>query len=211
MIFMGIITAAFVLSAVYFTNFGISTITEPKEREIEGVVREVSETASLVSMRSSDGRNISLALVPQTEIFDETGRKIDIGGLRKGFVVRAEAEFTGLLAIPSIIRIIDSPRIIVYTPEPNQPVFAKIYLTGSALVFENNVEYRVKDANGEIFASGFTTADAKTGEYGEFQVAITYRAPKGKTGTLEVFETSAESGAEVNKVIIPIRFGELGG
>lgn len=52
LVFLAIIIAAIALAAFYFTNFGISTITEPSEREIEGVVREVSETANVISLKS---------------------------------------------------------------------------------------------------------------------------------------------------------------
>jgi len=100
--------------------------------------------------------------------------------------------------------------IVVSEPVLNQPVVNPLRLVGKARTFEYYVEYRVRDEDGKVLSEGNFIANGGPQEapdfYSGFNQSINYNNPKGKTGTLEVFESSAKDGTEVNKITIPLLF-----
>lgn len=101
----------------------------------------------------------------------------------------------------------ENAAISVTEPEPNKKVGNPLIIRGEARVFENTVSLRVRDENGDVLAEAFTNAAAPDiGEFGEFEISLIYKSPRGTVGTVEVFENSAKDGSEINKVSIPIRF-----
>lgn len=101
----------------------------------------------------------------------------------------------------------ESQNIKVTSPRPNEIISGQVVIAGEARTFESNVLYRVRDSSGRQLAFGNTTATAPdTGQFGPFQVTVTFSAPASSSGTVEVFEGSAKDGSEINKVIIPVRF-----
>lgn len=100
--------------------------------------------------------------------------------------------------------------ILVTSPIDGDTIAQPLLIRGEARVFENQLNYRLKDADASILAEGIITANAPdAGEFGDFEVITFYERPKGKTGTLEVFDYSAKDGSEIDKVTISLRFGEF--
>jgi cytoskeletal protein RodZ len=100
-----------------------------------------------------------------------------------------------------------SKDISVTVPGVDALVSSPMLVRGEARVFENNVSLRLTDADGEILAETFATAEAPDiGQFGPFQISLSFSRPTTSTGTLEVFEASARDGSEINKVTIPVRF-----
>src|SRR5579864_7633835 len=55
----------------------------------------------------------------------------------------------------------ESGNIIVIKPRPNEAIDIPLSITGKARVFENVLQYRVKDSKGNIISIGKTTAKSK--------------------------------------------------
>jgi hypothetical protein len=103
----------------------------------------------------------------------------------------------------------ESQNIRISLPQPGQRVGTPIVISGEARVFENTVNYRLKDENGEVVAEGYTTAQSATvGEYGDFRGELTYMSESDGKGTIEIFSISADTGAEIDMVVIPVQFTE---
>jgi hypothetical protein len=82
---------------------------------------------------------------------------------------------------------------------------------GSGIAFENTINWRLLDADGNVLESGFATTDAADiGQPGDFQIrSFLLTVPKTSTGTLEVFESSAKDGTPIHVVSVPVIFSRL--
>jgi Immunoglobulin-like domain of bacterial spore germination len=79
-------------------------------------------------------------------------------------------------------------------------------VTGEASVFEGTYQYKVKQGE-QIVAKGFGTAEMGAPEWGAFTQEIvipTDKLSKDVPRALELYEIDAESGDEVNKIVIPL-------
>lgn len=93
------------------------------------------------------------------------------------------------------------------------PTFAENVLTspfvatGTGIAFENTINWRLLDGNGDVIEKGFVTADASDiGQPGSFEIrAFMLQIPKTTSGSLEVLEYSAKDGAPIHVVKIPVR------
>ena len=100
----------------------------------------------------------------------------------------------------------EEKNIIVSNPKENATISSPFKIEGRARVFENIVSIRLKDGDGKILFQGTTDAQSPDmGQYGSFSKEIKYTTPE-TSGTLEVFESSAKDGSEINKVTIPLKF-----
>lgn len=117
-----------------------------------------------------------------------------------GHVGLSEQPFSRDLAV------VQEPLIWVTSPTDNQVISSPLKIKGSAMVFEATVSYRLKDANGNILASGITNASVGAPDRGDFQTEVTFKAPAPGKGQLEVFEVSMKDGSDRNKVIIPVEW-----
>ncbi|WP_433269872.1 Gmad2 immunoglobulin-like domain-containing protein [Micromonospora vinacea] len=96
------------------------------------------------------------------------------------------------------------PPIVVTGPIPGERVSAPLVVTGTATVFEATVSVRVLDAAGREVATGFGTASCGSGCRGGYRVVIGLRTAREQMGTVEVYEVSAENGARINTVAVPV-------
>lgn len=102
---------------------------------------------------------------------------------------------------------VSDKNITVISPKANETIKLPFQIKGTARVFENQFNYRVKEGN-TVLAEGFSMTDAKdAGQFGNYVVTISLIAPpKGDKLTIEVFESSPKDGSETNKVSIPVQF-----
>jgi hypothetical protein len=99
--------------------------------------------------------------------------------------------------------------IIVTAPQENDVVGLNFQVTGEARVFENVVSYRLRDADGSVLAESVTEAKSSdVGQFGPFVIDLDASTAKGKKGTLEVFQSSAKDGSEVDKVTVHVVFSK---
>lgn len=97
--------------------------------------------------------------------------------------------------------------LIVRSPIANDIVDDPIQISGIAIAFEGTFQTRVRDQNGNVLKEQFFTAAGGTA-WRNFQITLPLDGiPPTPSGTLELFEFSAENGDEINKVVIPIVFG----
>lgn len=97
--------------------------------------------------------------------------------------------------------------IRVSQPVANQTVGKNITIKGEARVYENNVNYRVRDASGLVLAEGYITAQAlDIGQFGPFEITTALKPPAVFRGQVEVYSESANDGSEINTVTIPVEF-----
>ena len=101
---------------------------------------------------------------------------------------------------------VEEANIVVFVPKEDAAVGLSFDVEGKARVFENVVNIKLKDKNGKILFRGTANAQSPDmGEFGLFRAEIKY-ATLQMEGTLEVFESSAKDGSEINKVVIPLKF-----
>ena len=98
--------------------------------------------------------------------------------------------------------------IIVSNPINNATVSSPFKVEGRARVFENVVSVKLKDNSGKVMIQGTTEAQSPDmGQYGPFSKEIQYETSE-TGGILEVFESSAKDGSEINKVTVSLKFGK---
>ncbi|HEV8564211.1 MAG TPA: Gmad2 immunoglobulin-like domain-containing protein [Actinomycetota bacterium] len=98
----------------------------------------------------------------------------------------------------------DLAPIDVSTPEPGDVVTSPVTIAGTADVFEATVLYQIKDANAKVIAHGFTTATCGSGCRGDYSVDVPFDVDQEQSGTIVVFERSAEDDSKINVVEIPV-------
>jgi hypothetical protein len=98
--------------------------------------------------------------------------------------------------------------ICVDMPKTGGVVSSPTQFSGTAIAFENTVQWRVEDGAKNVLARGFATADAPdVGRVGTFSVrAFWDTLPVTATGTLVVYEDSAKDGKPIHVLTLPIRF-----
>lgn len=96
--------------------------------------------------------------------------------------------------------------VIVYSPTSGETIKSPFTATGKARVFENVVNYELKDSKGNVLADGFVTAHAADiGQFGEFEIDLSF-VTSDESGTLEVYTTSAKDGSKEDVVGINVKF-----
>ena len=94
--------------------------------------------------------------------------------------------------------------IVVRTPLPGDEVVSPVTIAGSADVFEATVSIVILDASGQELAATFATATCGTGCRGRYSAALSFFTETRQSGTIAVFESSAEDGSARNVVTIPV-------
>jgi immunoglobulin-like protein involved in spore germination/sporulation and spore germination protein len=100
-----------------------------------------------------------------------------------------------------------APAILVEYPAVGDAISSPSQLRGTANTFEATFEYELRDSAGDKLVGTFVTATCGTGCRGTFDETLTFTPGGQTTGTLVVFERSAEDGSKIHEVEIPVRFG----
>lgn len=98
------------------------------------------------------------------------------------------------------------PAIWVTTPVTGQVITSPVRLSGSARVFEATVSFRLRDNSGVVIAQGHTMASEGAPGRGDYDAQLAFTTSGPGQGQVEVFETSARDGSDINKVIIPVKW-----
>lgn len=85
-------------------------------------------------------------------------------------------------------------------------------VTGTAIAFENTINWKLEDAEGNVISSGRTRTDAPdAGQVGAFSIRMFWTIlPRTSEGTFSAYELSASDGAVQHAVSIPVRFVKKG-
>lgn len=101
-----------------------------------------------------------------------------------------------------------SLNIEVISPLTGDNVKSGFLVKGNARTFENVVNIRLIDSNGNLVVETSTIANAPDiGRFGPFDAYINFATDQTE-GTLEVFQYSAKDGSEIDKVTIPLQFSQ---
>lgn len=98
--------------------------------------------------------------------------------------------------------------ICIDAPALNATVSNPVQVRGTAIAFENTVQWRIEDGAKNILVRGFTTTDASdVGRAGAFSFrGFWERLPVTTTGTVVMYEDSAKDGKPIHVVTLPVRF-----
>ncbi len=80
-----------------------------------------------------------------------------------------------------------------------------ITIAGTANAFENQFNYRIKDCQEGILASGFILAEGEMGQNPPFSRTFSLTNNSGTDIVIELFELSAVDGRETNLTQVPLR------
>jgi hypothetical protein len=202
--FVLIATCLVVLAGIFLTSRPLG-----QNGQVSGAVFLATPSAKLITLREEKGNIIILDLSsPDFTFSDDSGSGFSLADLRRGFLVEASGSWSDKKTLlVNSLRLIEVPNISVFTPSDGEEVGIPLVGSGEARVFESAYRYRLLDADGSILAEGFDTANAPDmGQFGTFSFSLFYPVPKGKTGTLEVFDNSAKDGAEIDMVRVPVVF-----
>jgi len=101
------------------------------------------------------------------------------------------------------------PPIAVRQPQPYDLVDLPVMVCGVGTGFEGVIGARLRDANGDPLVE-VSISVGGTGTWGNYSASLDPGAvPATPQGTLEVFESSAKDGSDINKVVVPITFGRV--
>ncbi len=175
--------------------------------EIDGDTAVVDLTSEFTQAGGTLGEGMRLAQIVFTATqFDGIERvRFRVEGIDQEFVGTHGAEVGDGLTRDGSQDV--RPAILVENPSPVVPVRSSFTVRGEANTFEANVLYRVTDDAGTVLAEGFTTASSGTGTWGTFAVDIDLPADVTGEVRLDVFESSAEDGSDINVVSYPLRIG----
>jgi hypothetical protein len=98
-----------------------------------------------------------------------------------------------------------APAILVESPGPGDTLTAPLQVRGTANTFEATLYLRVVDKSGAVLVDRFVTATSGSGTRGTFETSLPIDAATVGNAKLVAYERSAENGAEINAVTIPIR------
>ena len=103
--------------------------------------------------------------------------------------------------VTTVEQVSESGNITVTSPIDGDAVTSPLSVTGTARVFENNVNWRILDADDVELATGFATADAPdVGEFGAYEMRIFLPVIETETFFLEVLSYSAKDGSAQDQV-----------
>ena len=95
--------------------------------------------------------------------------------------------------------------IVVNIPASREKISSPVRISGGARVFEGQLAFAIKDAQGKVLAEGSVLASAGAPEWGTFAADVSFKAPAlEQAGTVEVFTRSPKDGSVQNLVIIPV-------
>ncbi|MBI4098109.1 MAG: Gmad2 immunoglobulin-like domain-containing protein [Candidatus Levybacteria bacterium] len=99
-----------------------------------------------------------------------------------------------------------SQNIEVLSPRGGDSVKSGFAVKGNARVFENVVSIRLTDSEGYMLIQTSAYANAlDVGKFGPFEKMLSFQT-SATEGTLEVYQSSAKDGSEIDKVTIPLLF-----
>ncbi|MEA4924459.1 MAG: Gmad2 immunoglobulin-like domain-containing protein [Syntrophomonadaceae bacterium] len=101
---------------------------------------------------------------------------------------------------------VNEPAIWVTSPATGQVITSPVEISGNARVFEATVNYRLKDAQGNVLAEGHANASQGAPGRGDFKGQLAFTTSEPGKGQLEVFEVSMKDGSDRNKVVIPVEW-----
>lgn len=103
-----------------------------------------------------------------------------------------------------------SGNVLISSPASNEIIGLPLVIIGKARVFENTFNYRLLDQDGSVLVEGNAMTSAMdSGVMGDYTITTTYLSPKGTSGTVEVFDYSANDGSVIDLARVPVVFPQI--
>ena len=99
-----------------------------------------------------------------------------------------------------------TPPILVLSPTPGADASSPVTVTGLNNTFESTFQAQLLDGSGRVLVTTTVTGKGEMGTWGPFSTTLTPPAPLRGPATVRVFDTSAETGARIDLVDVPVRF-----
>jgi hypothetical protein len=182
-------------------------------KTVQGAATAIMAGAGIATVKDASGKEITLAIVPETKIVDEKNADADITAIQNGSLLEGRGESVAQNAmIVSEIRIVKAPEIVVSIPAKNMPVTSPLTIEGMAKgtwYFEANLPVEIVDAQRRSLGKKFVTAtkDWMSESLVPFAGQLEFQKPDTKTGYL-IFKNDNPSGSKENEKTfeIPIDF-----
>lgn len=172
-------------------------VTEEQISDMLGVIDSIASDESFFSMVLPDG-GIEEIVVPESESVsqEEIGLIARINGVRDLATRRISAQS---------VQIEDEQNIYVTSPVAGSTVTSPLVVFGFGRVFEQTLDLRVKDEDGNIVREGYAkTAAQDVGKFGPFRFDIFLPVLDSTAFSLEVFQYSSRDGSEQDLVSVPL-------
>jgi len=154
---------------------------------------------------SKDEQMTKLTLAEGSKLLDNYDVPTTLSSFIKGYTIKAYGDWDNGSFIAKQVKFLEAPNVIVDEPKANQSVSDKILIIGRARVFESVISIKLREKSGKIFLTDTVMAQAEDmGLYGEFIKEITIPSGSNRDLVLEVFQSSAKDGSEIDKVSIPL-------
>src|SRR3990167_8905114 len=104
------------------------------------------------------------------------------------------------------VDILEEKNIVIVSPLQNATVTSPLIVQGFGRVFENTIQWRLKDDSGIMRDEGVDLVLAdEPGSFGLFRLELFLPAFAKETFTLEVFSRSPKDGSEQDLVVLPLQ------
>ena len=179
-----------------------------------GIIKEVDYEKLVSAGRmviTMNGIDKELILMDDVRIVDDSGEITTLANIYKKFEISGKGSIaTDNVINASEIKVDKAPNIIIFEPLENTEIGLPIEITGVARVFENNLNVRVKDKEGNVLGeNNVMAASPDMGKFGEFKFKLNYAEPKTDEGYVEAFDYSAKDGTVENLDSVAVRFGTI--
>ena len=188
--------------------------SKPRPVGVCGEIRDFSGAISAIDYSKGEiiikdaGRETKLLLIQDSKLSDSDGSVVALSDIYKTFEISGKGSVSAenVLNVQEL-KIDKSPNIILMMPKDNIEIGLPVEISGVARVFENALNVRIKDKEGNILAERNTMSNSPDmGKFEEFKVVINYAEPKTEEGYVEAFNYSAKDGSLENLDSVSVKF-----
>lgn len=187
----------------------VANVTFPGQAEtaVSGVIGQVFVSARVVMLAEADQGVSFIALTDGTTIMTNSGAAATFEELQPGKVIQAFGSPVGTDAmLASRLVVFGEPtptvpprEIRLDLPQEGATISSPVTVRGwvSVSPFESTLVVRIYDAQQQLLGTTPIMVNAEMGQPGEFDAEVSFMAPVGAAGVLEVVELSAADGSVV--------------
>jgi len=160
-------------------------------------IGEVVVTSDKISVQVVFKRPAPGEIVTQALDYPYDLKILEVQDLPVEFLPSGDEEYLPtLMGIDELLPIVaGTAGVKIFAPAPESVVSRSFVLEGVANVFEGNVLYKLRDTNGRILDSGFTTGAMGLWGYFRTELTVPEDVAAGELLLLDVFTTSAKDGS----------------
>jgi hypothetical protein len=166
-------------------------------KRLEGTILNINSEERIITVNNKKG-DFRILLNDQTKLLDENGTPTFLSYYQRDFKVITYGKYIASNTfIPTRIRILKMPNIILITPEPYSDIAQDFVITGKARVFENTFNIKIVDyVSKEVLLEDIIMADAlDIGQYGDFTKTIHLPDYNRQSIYVTLYDASAKDGS----------------